>query len=441
MQIEKVRISELNPAEYNPRVRLRPGDAEYEKLKRSIQTFGYIDPIIINADGTIIGGHQRFFILQELGYDEIDVVKLDLDENEERALNVALNKISGEWDEEKLKDLLKDLKLDNYDFTITGFGEKELDDLIADLEVPETTEDDDFDAESAYENIEQPSTKRGDIYILGNHRLMCGDSLDLSDVAELMGGNRADLVITDPPYNVDYGEKTKFLNKAIGSKTQPDIKNDKMGDSEFYNFLFGAFSVMEDIMRPGAAVYIFHADTEGINFRSAMVDAGLKLAQVLIWEKNTFVLGRQDYQWQHEPILYGWKEGAAHYFTNDRTQSTVIIEDEVDYKKMSKQELLALVDELYRDLKDKTTVLYEKKPMRSDYHPTMKPVTLVGRLMRNSSRVNDLVVDLFGGSGSTLIAAEQLKRKAFIMELDERFCDVIVKRWEEFTGEKAVKIE
>ena len=440
MQIEKISISKLNPAQYNPRVRLQPGDAEYEKLKRSIQTFGYIDPIIINADGTIIGGHQRYYVLLDLGYDEIDVVKLDLDENEERALNVALNKISGEWDEEKLKDLLKGLRLDDYDFTVTGFEENELDALISALEIPETVEEDDFDAEAEYDSVEVPKTKRGDIYLLGQHRLMCGDSVDENDVAALMDGNRADLVITDPPYNVDYGEKVKFLHEATGQRLQPNIKNDRMGDSDFYNFLYAAYSLLFEIMRPGAAIYVFHADTEGINFRSAMVDAGLKLAQVLIWEKNTFVLGRQDYQWQHEPILYGWKEGVAHYFIDDRTQSTVIIEDEVDYKKMSKQELLALVDELYRDLKDKTTVLYEKKPMRSDYHPTMKPVALVGKLMKNSSRAGENVVDIFGGSGSTLMAAEQLKRRAFIMELDEKFCDVIIHRWEEFTGEKAIKL-
>lgn len=443
MQIEKVRISELNPAEYNPRVRLRPGDAEYEKLKRSIQTFGYIDPIIINADGTIIGGHQRFFILQELGYDEIDVVKLDLDENEERALNVALNKISGEWDEEKLKDLLKDLKLDNYDFTITGFGEKELDDLIADLEIPETTEDDDFDTESAYENIEQPNTKRGDIYILGNHRLMCGDSTDTTEVDALLNGESADLIVTDPPYNVNYGDKAKYLEEYLGNghRNQKRIKNDNMDSLSFYHFLLDSFSSAYSALRPGGAIYVFHAETEGQNFRAAFTDAGLKLAQVLIWEKNSFVLGRQDYQWRHEPILYGWKEGAAHYFINDRTQDTVILEDEIDYKHMTKQELIAYVDELHRGLADKTSVLYENKPARNDIHPTMKPITLIGKLIKNSSRINEKVLDLFGGSGSTLIAAEQLKRRAFLMELDERFCDVIVKRWEEFTGEKAVKIE
>ena len=233
MQIEKVSISELNPAQYNPRVRLKPGDAEYEKLKRSIQTFGYIDPIIINADGTIIGGHQRYYVLLDLGYTEIDVVKLDLDENEERALNVALNKISGEWDEEKLKDLLKGLRLDNYDFTVTGFEQNELDTLIANLEIPETVEDDDFDAEEEYASVDVPKTKRGDVYALGDHRLMCGDSLNLSDVAELMDGNRADLVITDPPYNVDYGEKVNSCTKRPGNGFSRTLR---MTDWEIQSF-------------------------------------------------------------------------------------------------------------------------------------------------------------------------------------------------------------
>ena len=230
MQIEKVKISDLSPAEYNPRVRLRPGDAEYEKLKRSIQTFGYIDPIIINADGTIIGGHQRYFILQELGYEEIDVVKLNLDEKDERALNVALNKISGDWDEEKLKDLLKGLKLDDYDFTVTGFEESELDSLVANLEIPETTEDDDFDVDGEYDGIEQPKTQRGDIYILGNHRLMCGDSTDTTELDALLHGESADLIVTDPPYNVTYGENAEYLEEYLGKghRNQKRIKNDNM---------------------------------------------------------------------------------------------------------------------------------------------------------------------------------------------------------------------
>ena len=443
MQIEKVKISDLSPAEYNPRVRLRPGDAEYEKLKRSIQTFGYIDPIIINADGTIIGGHQRYFILQELGYEEIDVVKLNLDEKDERALNVALNKISGDWDEEKLKDLLKGLKLDDYDFTVTGFEESELDSLVANLEIPETAEDDDFDAEGEYDGIEQPKTQRGDIYILGNHRLMCGDSTDPTEVDTLLNGESADLIVTDPPYNVNYGDKAEYLEEYLGKghRNQKRIKNDNMDSLSFYHFLLDSFLSAYSALRPGGAIYVFHAETEGQNFRTAFTDAGLKLAQVLIWEKNSFVLGRQDYQWRHEPILYGWKEGAAHYFINDRTQDTVILEDEIDYKHMTKQELIAYVDELHRGLADKTSVLYENKPARNDIHPTMKPITLIGKLIKNSSRINEKVLDLFGGSGSMLIAAEQLKRRAYIMELDEKFCDVIVKRWEDFTGEKAVKVK
>lgn len=285
MQIEKVKLSSLSPAQYNPRVRLRPGDAEYEKLKRSIETFGYIDPIIINADGTIIGGHQRFYVLQDLGYDEIDVVKLNLDENEERALNVALNKISGEWDEEKLKDLLKGLKLDDYDFTLTGFEENELDELISNLEIPETADDDDFEVEEEYENIEVPKTKRGDIYILGNHRLMCGDSTNAEDVAELMDGEFADLIVTDPPYNVNYGDKAEYLDEYLGKghRNQKKIKNDNMDEASFYHFLLDAFISAYNIMKAGAPIYVFHGENEGITFRTAFRDANLKQSQCLIW--------------------------------------------------------------------------------------------------------------------------------------------------------------
>lgn len=439
----KIKLSQLNPAEYNPRRRLQPGDAEYEQLKRSIETFGYVDLIIANKDGTIIGGHQRYYILLDLGYTEVDIIQLDISKEKEKALNLALNKISGEWDDEKLKDLLKDLDLGGFDIEVTGFTHNELNDLIEALEIPETVEDDNFDVQEEYEAIETPRTKRGDVYILGNHRLMCGDSTIQEDVDTLMDGEQADLVVTDPPYNVNYGDKAQYLEEYLGKghRNQSEIKNDNMDAVSFYHFLLDAFSQAYRVMREGAAIYVFHGENEGITFRTAFRDAGLKQSQCLIWEKNSFVLGRQDYQWKHEPILYGWKEGAAHYFVDDRTQDTVILtDDEIDYKHMKKQELIAYVDELHRSLKDKTTVIYENKPTRNDVHPTMKPTTLVGKFIKNSSQVGWRVVDLFGGSGSTLMAAEQLQRRAFIMELDEKFCDVIVHRWEEYTGGKAVKI-
>jgi DNA modification methylase len=240
---------------------------------------------------------------------------------------------------------------------------------------------------------------------------------------------------------VDYGAKTEFLAAYLGqegSRSNSTIENDNMDAQSFYNFLLAAFQNANDAMRPGAAIYVFHAESTGLQFRQAYSDAGLKLAQCLIWEKNAFVLGRQDYQWRHEPILYGWKEGAGHYFVNDRTQDTVMLEDELDFKSMKKPELLAFIDKMFRDYKDQTTVHYEKKPSRNSLHPTMKPIPLVGRLMNNSSKPGWLVGDFFGGSGTTLMAAEQLGRTAYLMECDPRNVDVIVQRWEAYTGKKAV---
>lgn len=441
----KKNISELKPAEYNPRIKLEPGDIEYERLKRSIETFGYVDPIIINSDGTIIGGHQRYNVLLDLGYTEIDVVQVDMDKEQEKAFNIALNKIGGDWDNEKLKDLLKELDLGDIDMTLTGFTHNELDDLIEDIEIPETVNDDNFDVAEAFDNIETPKTVIGDIWLLGDHRLMCGDSTSEEDVTKLMNGDMVDLVITDPPYNVNCGDKAEYLEDHLGKghRNTSTIKNDNMDAVSFYNFLYDTYKQAYRVMNPGAAIYVFHSESEGIVFRQAFIDAGLKLAQCLIWEKNTFVIGRQDYQWKHEPILYGWKEGATHYFINDRSQDTVIImDDEIDFKNMKKQELVAYIDELRRYLKDKTTIIYENKPTKNDVHPTMKPVPLVGKLMKNSSKIGqkEKVLDLFGGSGSTLMAAEQLHRKAYVMELDEKFCDVIIERWEKYTGQKAIKL-
>lgn len=390
MKMEKRKLSELRPADYNPRKLLTPEDKEYQDIKRSIEKFGYVDPIIINSDGTVIGGHQRINVLMDLGYDEADVVIVDLDKDNEKALNIALNKITGEWDEIKLKNLLLELDLNEYDLQNTGFSAGEIEDLCVRLEKEVEAEDDNFDLEEELEKIEDPITRRGDVWILGNHRLMCGDSTSPKDVAILLAGDEADLA-------------------------------------------------MFDSMKPGAAAYIFHADSEGLAFRRAFRDAGFKLAECLIWEKNSFVLGRQDYQWRHEPILYGWKEGAAHYFIDDRTQDTVLLEEERDLESMKKEDLVTYIGQLEEFFKDKTTVLYENKPARNDVHPTMKPVSLLGRLMKNSSKPGWNVLDLFGGSGSTLMAAEQLGRNAYLMELSEKFCDVIVRRWEEFTGEKAIR--
>lgn len=445
LNIEKRNIKDLKPAEYNPRKALTPDDAEYQKIKRSIEKFGYIDPIIINADGTIIGGHQRHTVLSDLGYTEADVVVVDLSKEDEKALNVALNKISGEWDELKLRDLLVELDLGDYDISLTGFDNNDLEELIelTDFE-PEVTEDE-FDSESAYSEsvaAKESLVKQGEIWQLGRHRLMCGDSTDISDVKKLMGGEMMDLIITDPPYNVNYEEKAAALNEyRPNNNGAMVIENDIMGNEEFYSFLYKAYANMEEFMREGAAIYVFHADFHGLTFRQAFRDAGLKLSQILIWEKNNFVLGRQDYQWRHEPVLYGWKEGAGHYFVNDRTQDTVILEDDVDFDAMKKPELIQYIKDMMHRYADQTTVIFEKKPMSSSLHPTMKPLDLIAKFMKNSSKKGWNVGDLFGGSGSTLMAAEQLGRNAYLMEYDEHYASVIIKRWEEFTGQQAVRIE
>lgn len=389
MNIQKINILKLKPSEYNPRKDLKPEDEEYKKIKNSILEFGYVSPIIINSDMTVIGGHQRLKVLKELGYEQIQCIIVNLDKNKEKALNLALNKISGEWDDEKLEQILAELKETDIDMNITGFSNDEIDDILKEVI---GSKEDDFDIEEALNEIEEPVTKVGDIWLLGRNRLMCGDSTQKDDVMRLMNNQKADMLLTDPPYNVDY--------EGVAGK----IENDNMNETEFYNFLLDAFRNMNEIAREGCTFYSFHADTEGLNFRRAFKEAGFKLAQCLVWVKNTFVMGRQDYQWKHEPILYGWKEGSAHYFVDDRSQSTVLEFD---------------------------------KPIRNAEHPTMKPIDLLVYLIKNSSKENDLIVDLFAGSGSSIIAAEETKRICYTMELDPKYCDVVVKRWETLTGQKA----
>lgn len=389
MNIQKINILKLKPSEYNPRKDLKPEDEEYKKIKNSILEFGYVSPIIINSDMTVIGGHQRLKVLKELGYEQIQCIIVNLDKNKEKALNLALNKISGEWDDEKLEQILAELKETDIDMNITGFSNDEIDDILKEVL---GSKEDDFDIEEALNEIEEPITKAGDIWLLGRNRLMCGDSTQKDDVMRLMNGQKADMLLTDPPYNVDY--------EGVAGK----IENDNMNETEFYNFLLDAFRNMNEIAKEGCTFYSFHADTEGLNFRRAFKEAGFKLAQCLVWVKNTFVMGRQDYQWKHEPILYGWKEGSAHYFVDDRSQSTVLEFD---------------------------------KPIKNAEHPTMKPIDLLVYLIKNSSKENDLIVDLFAGSGSSMIAAEETKRICYTMELDPKYCDVVVKRWETLTGQKA----
>ena len=387
MKIEKIKIEKLNPAEYNPRKDLKPGDPEYEKLKNSILTFGYVEPVLWNKrTGNIIGGHQRYKVLVELGEKEIDCVVVDMDSENEKALNIALNKVSGDWDKDKLMLLIEDLQGVDFDVSLTGFDPAELDDLFKDS-LKDNIKEDDFDVE---EELKKPAiSKLGDLWLLGKHRLICGDSTNPKTYEDLMDGKLANLTITDPPYNVNY------------EGTAGKIKNDNMGNQAFYDFLLASFQGMETVMAKDASIYVFHADTEGLNFRKAFSDAGFYLSGTCIWKKQSLVLGRSPYQWQHEPVLFGWKKKGKHNWYSDRKQ---------------------------------TTIWEFEKPKKNKDHPTMKPVALVAYPILNSSLTNCIVLDPFGGSGSTLIACEQTDRICHMIELDEKYTDVIVKRYIEQVG-------
>lgn len=388
MNIQQIAIKYLLPADYNPRKDLKPGDKEYDQLKQSLETFGYVEPVIWNErTGRVVGGHQRLKVLQELGHDTIDCVVVDLEESDEKALNVALNKISGDWDKDKLALLMADLESLDYDIALTGFDLAELDNLFKD-HLKEDIQDDDFDVDEALKELS--ITQTGDIWQLGRHRLLCGDATKKESYQTLLGDQKINLVLTDPPYNVNYeGRAGK-------------IQNDHQANDDFYTFLLNAFKGMAEVMADDASIYVFHADTEGLNFRQAFKEAGYYLSGTCIWKKQSLVLGRSPYQWQHEPILYGWKAKGKHAWYAGRKETTIWEFD---------------------------------KPSRNSDHPTMKPIPLLAYPIMNSTLTNSVVLDPFGGSGSTLIACEQSDRICYTMELDEKFCDVIVKRYIEQVGE------
>lgn len=386
MQWQTLPLGQLRPAAYNPRKALKPSDKEYQKIKNSIQEFGYVEPIIVNYDMTVIGGHQRLTVLKDLGYTEAQCVVLHIeDEAKVKALNIALNKISGEWNEQLLADLLVDLQDAQFNLDLTGFEAPEIDQLFSKLHNKDI-EEDNFDVE---EELKNPAfSQAGDIWTLGRHRVLCGDSTLPETFKLLMGGKRANLVLTDPPYNVNVEE------------TAGKIKNDNMPDADFYNFLFCAFVNMEQNMEKDASIYVFHADTQGLTFRRAFADAGFYLSGCCIWKKNALVLGRSPYQWQHEPCLFGWKKGGSHQWHSDRKQTTIWEYD---------------------------------RPKSSKDHPTMKPIALMAYPIKNSTMTNCIVLDPFLGSGSTLIACQETGRICYGVELDEKFMDVIVKRYIELS--------
>lgn len=371
MKIHQFNVNELLEYDNNP----RNNEDAIDAVANSIKEFGFKVPIVIDSKNVIIAGHTRLLASKRLGLESVPcIIADDLTDKQIKAFRLADNKTAelASWDLSKLEE-----ELLNIDIDMLQFGFDELEEMF-----PDNATDDDFDENEGLS--EKPYSLPGDIYEMNGHRLMCGDSTKSEDVNTLVNKEIMDMIFTDPPYNVDY-------EGSVGK-----IKNDKMEDNSFYLFLLDAFTNMFDSIKHGGSIYVCHADTEGLNFRNAYKNAGFKLAECLVWVKNALVLGRQDYHWRHEPILYGWKEGAAHYFIDDRTQDTIW-----EYN----------------------------KPKRNDIHPTMKPLELVGRAISNSSKPKEKILDLFGGSGSTMIASDQLGRKAYLMELDEKFVDVIVKRY------------
>ena len=381
------KTDELIPYVNNP----RNNDQAVDAVASSIKNFGFKVPIVIDSKNEIINGHTRLKAAKKLGIEEVPVIVADdLTEDQIKAFRIADNKVAelADWDEELLLAELDMIEMDMGQFNI------DMSELDSDDSSEEVVEDE-FDDTPP----EEPQAKYGDIYQLGRHRLMCGDSTSVEDVEKLVGGGViVDMLLTDPPYNISYEGKTE---DAL------TIQNDSMDDESFRQFLTNAFFAADNVMKKGAVFYIWHAGTEGYNFLGACRDVGWRVRECLIWNKNQMVMGRQDYQWKHEPCLYGWKDGASHLWAGDRKQTTVLDFD---------------------------------KPQRNGVHPTMKPIALFDYQIKNNTKGNDIVLDLFGGSGTTIMACEQNGRRGYSMELDPRYVDVIIKRWEDFTGEKAVKI-
>ena len=414
-------LAELAPAPYNPRKALRDGDPEYAKLRRSIEEFGVVDPVIWNSrTKRVVGGHQRLTVLRDLGHATAPTVVVDLDEKREKALNLALNRIAGEWDDVMLADLIKDLERSGGDLGLTGFDPDEIEDLLRAYADDETGEDLPVPGVP-----EAPITGRGDLYELGPHRLLCGDSTIPADVARLMGKRKARMIWTDPPYGVEY----------VGG-TGLTIANDKAVVTD--GLLRDAFAAIDPHLVKGGAVYVASpAGRPGVTFALAFIGAGWLLHQTLVWVKNALVVGHSDYQHQHELVIYGWRQGKQREWWGNRDQSTAI-DDEPKVEDLTLEELQGL--ERTRRAERMSDVLREKRPSASALHPTMKPVPLVRRMLENSSARGELVVDIFAGSGSTLIAAQQLGRHCYAMELDPGYCDVIVERWRQLTKQEVRRI-
>jgi DNA modification methylase len=384
LEIKFLQIEKLNPYANNA----RDNEKAVDKVASSIKNYGFKNPILIDGNNEIIAGHTRLLAAKKLGLNEVPTILVDdLTPEQVKAFRIADNKTAeyAEWNFELLAQEMEELKLADYDLSLTGFDMSEAEKLMDELHKDDEPEDDEFDVDAALP--ENPITHKGDVWLLGKHRLVCGDSTNEQDMSALMDGKKARLIVTDPPYNVDYTGKTKDALK---------IENDKMDNDTFYGFLLAAYTRMYEACDDGASIYVFHADSEGLNFRKAHKESGFKLSQCCIWAKQAMVMGRQDYHWMHEPVLVGWKPTAGHYWNSDRKQ---------------------------------TTLWQFDRPFRNEHHPTTKPVPLISYPIKNSSKIGDIVLDSFGGSGSTLIACEETDRVCYAMELDEKYVDVIVNRY------------
>ena len=425
--VKNLPVSSLVPYERNARTH---GADQVEQLMRSIKEFGFTNPLLVDEQNRIIAGHGRLQAALALRMESVPCVVLaGLTDAQRRALILADNKLAlnAGWDAALLTAELQDLKLEGFDLTLTGFSLEDLDAMVGDLD-PEN------DPDAAPDLPAEPVTKPGDVWVMGPHRLVCGDSTSVDNLDRLTQGALCDVCWTDPPYNVAYETKAG------------KIANDDLDDKEFRDFLGAAMTAAYTQMKPGASIYVAHADTEGLNFRAAYRAAGFKLSGCLVWAKDSLVLGRSDYQWKHEPILYGWKPGSRHRWYGGRKLTTIIDldQDSSPFKRRDDGKFEIRIGDAVMVIDGAATVqelvpsvINEPKPKRSEGHPTMKPVALIERMLRNSARPGDLVLDLFGGSGSTLIAAERLGMCARLSELDPGYCDVIVKRYEQYTGRKA----
>ena len=447
MEQEKIiNIEELVQDEHN----FNKGTDEGGKLmERSFKEMGAGRSVLIDKHGKIIAGNKsqkaaiaagikRVRVIETTGDELIAVKRTDVELESEQGRKMALldnltTQVNLAWDEAELQTITGEIE--GFDPGDYGFDVGDL--AVGDPDEADKVEEDDFDPEEVHET----KVKKGDIFQLGDHRLMCGDSTKAEDVAKLMNGEQADLWLTDPPYNVDYNSKNDYLNKVgKGGAVQVDIENDKMSDEDFRQFLHEVFSAANNVMKAGCPFYVWTAQGHAMtDIMRELDNVGLFFRQQLIWVKSNLVLGRMDYQWRHEPCLYGWKEG-AHYFIGVRTRTTVYEDsDEIDIDKMKKDEMKKLLHDIL-DSKNPESIIRCPKPAKSADHPTMKPVRLFGYQISNSSRPNDIVLDTFGGSGTTIVACEQLGRKARLMELDQHYCDIIIARWEKLTGQKAIKL-